>query len=162
MAYPRYQRARDFKRARRTAGNVTISTSLANVDTALDISLAAQVGDYIEYGVLAHITLINGSDAAFDVATIVSGSVVNYFGGSTLAVGNGPWYFGPPSGAGTSIPLMMSGSMLYPLVAADISAGTVTLRLRCIGGGSGAVSLKASSTEPLTVWAKNLGPADPN
>lgn len=158
MAYPRFQRSRDFKRRQRTAGNVTVTAGAADFDTSLDIVLVAQVGDVIEYGVNGRGTMVSGSDGTFDVATIVSSAPVNYFGtGMVAGQGVQSWYI--PNSAG-NFPL--SGSMLYTIVSGDLSAGTVTLRFRRFGGGAGASVVLANATTPFTVWAKNLGPQDPN
>lgn len=166
MSYPRFQRARDFKRTVRTAGNVTFGTTIFNVDTAMDITLTAQVGDAIECSVSGSWnTLATGSDANLSVATVVSGSVVNYITGLTLVVGSGvPGWYAPnrnTTAGVSSIPLTGSAPP-YVVVAGDLSGGAVTLRLRGIGGGTGSHVLNAVTATPFWFWAKNLGPMDPN
>lgn len=52
--------------------------------------------------------------------------------------------------------------MLYTLNTGDISDGTVTLRLYYRQSSSTNRSLSAVSVLPFQVYAKNLGPADPN
>ncbi len=163
MSYPRFQRSRDFKKALRTAGNVTIGTSVINVDTGLDMTLVAEAGDVIEYGINASVATAPGSDGSTTVATLVAGSPVNYFGGAgTLAVGVCPsgWYTPNINVSGMVLPF--GGPVLYTLVSGDISAGTVTLRLRAIGGGGGACAIRSTSSSPMNVYARNLGPLDPN
>lgn len=159
MASPRHQRARAFKTLRRTAGNVTITTTAINVDTALDIALSAQVGDVIEYSVNGRVTPASGSDASFDVATIVSAAPVNYMGAG-LSVGGGVqgWYM-----YNTAVSnLSLTGSAWYTIVIGDLASGIVTLRLRGIGGGTGAHVLQATAASPFMVCAKNLGPVSPH
>lgn len=164
-SYPRFQRARDFKRTQRTAGSVVIGTTILNVDTATDITLTAQVGDYIECSLGGLVSLVTGSDASFSVATIVGGSVVNYISGQVLAVGAGVpnWYCPNRDTAQGVAGWNLSGAASpYAIVAGDLSGGTVTLRVRAIGGGGGAISLWATTGVPFNFWAKNLGPMDPN
>lgn len=162
MAYPRSVRSRSWKTATRTAGSVTVTATAGgiNIDTALDLVLPAQVGDGIRYTVSGRITTASGSDARFDVATIVSAAIANYFGqgvATTSSLGWNAWY-----SPNTTIPWPFAGSALRTLVAGDISGGTVTLRLRGVGAGTGAHVISAVATDPLTVWAENIGPASPH
>lgn len=164
-SYPRFQRARDFKKAVRTAGNVTFGTAAFNVDTAMDLTLTAQVGDCIECSVSGLWNITTGSDASLTVVTIVAGSIVNYITGIVLAVGSGvPGWYGPNrnTAAGVSGSALTGSAAPYVVVAGDISSGAVTLRLRGLGGGTGSHVLNATATTPFWFWAKNLGPADPN
>ncbi len=48
---------------------------------------------------------------------------------------------------------------MYDVTDADVSAGTVTLRLRFKGSHTNAKVLRASSTNPLNWGVVNLGPA---
>lgn len=150
MTYPRFQRARHFKFAERTSGDLTLnSTSWADVDTGLDLDLLAEAGDVIKAGVSA----LMGSEAVearLDVATIVSAAVVNTFGG-TAGV---PGWVGP-SGALTPI----GGSVMYELVSGDIDTGVVTLRLRYQTSTATNKTLEAGTDYPLMWWVRNLGPA---
>jgi len=159
MAYPRFQRARAFKYVTRTAGNLTISSAAAWADltTAMDIALNCQVGDVIEYG-LNGFWSNEASPAYLDVATIVGGSAVNHFlsGGNTANSGVSAWVAQPVSAYKP-----FSGSVLYTVVAGDISSGQVTFRLRCLGSGS-TRTLRATTDMPLQAFAKNIGPVDPN
>jgi hypothetical protein len=163
MAYPRYQAARAFKFFTRTAGNLTLnSTAWADLPTIAatwDAVLAAQVGDVIECSVSA----VWGGEVVYgslDVVTMVSSAPVNAFGGSatsgSLGSGVGAWQ-GPPSvndGSG--------GPVLRTMVGADLSAGTVTLRLRYRTSTATNKTLFASADNSFQFYAKNLGPADPN
>lgn len=157
MAYPRSQRSRAFKFSQRTAGNVTITTAALNIDTALDLTLAAQVGDVIEYAIGGSCTAVSGSNANFDVATIVSAAIVNYFG---LGMTGKAWPGWHVTGIAADLPV--TGAAWRTLVAGDLSSGNVTLRLRGYGGGTGSHILLASTTSPLTVFARNLGPVSPH
>lgn len=161
MSYPRYQAARGFKTARRTAGNVSSPTGWGNFDTALDLVLAAQVGDYIEASVSAFVNSENG-EVALDVGTLVSAAIVNVFSTGTTESSTGSgvagWF------QSNSIFNSIGSPILYPLVAGDLSAGTVTLRLRirntnAPGAGK---SIRANAAQPFVWTVKNLGPADPN
>lgn len=162
MSYPRFQLARSFKRAQRTSGNITLNqTAATDVDAGLDLILAAQVGDLIEYGISGR-TDATASDVGFDVYTWVAGAPVSSFGpglttGLAAAAGVPHWY--APASAFRSIEGPMLGP---PLIAGDLSGGLVTLRLRYAKSAATAKTLNADAATPLTVWAKNLGPADPN
>jgi hypothetical protein len=160
MAYPRHQRSRSFKFATRTAGDLTTaSTTYADVSTALDIVLGAQAGDVIEYGVLLNVAhSANFGVIGFEVYIIVSAAPVNPFGGAA----DGAWRKQPPSGGNMEL---ISGSLMYTLLSGDISAGTVTCRLRwkTVAATPGTITLSADGTNRrATVWAKNLGPASPH
>lgn len=160
MAYPRFQRARDFKYTEQTTGNIVLnSVSWANVNTALDITLTAQAGDCIEYGVSFGYTSEN-VQVFLDVATVVSGSVANTFSKqgpeSASSEGITSW-----RGLG-GINSFHGGSVMYVLQAGDISAGTVLLRLRYRTSPASNKSMYGADDYRLQLWAKNLGPKDPN
>ncbi len=164
MSYPRHQLSRSFKVFRRTAGDLTLTANavwadLPTIGTTWDISLAAQVGDVVEAGLSGVV------DSAvvityFDVVTIVAATATNSFGSGT-AVANAnkgvmAWY------CATTVLNNLAGSILYPLVAGDISAGAVTVRLRTQNATATTRNLHATVDFPLAFWAKNLGPMDPN
>lgn len=162
MSYPRFQRSRDFKTARRTAGDFSPTpsqTAWSNFDTATDVVLVAESGDVIEASVSAFVNNQNG-EVNLDVVTVVSGSPVRAFstGAAETAGTNGVsgWY------KSDNIFGQMTGSILYVLQSGDISAGTVTLRLRVRSGTAAAKAIRASTTTPFAWWVKNLGPQDPN
>jgi len=157
MAYPRHQRSRDFKFLRRVGGNLTLtSATYADVDTTLDLTLAAQIGDVIEYAVLGLFGAENNS-ANLDGYSVVSGAVVNPWAASGTGTAYTGWYKPVTASAWP-----FGGSVMKALVAGDLSAGTVTLRLRGRRDGSTNVSVFGTTDIPLNVWAKNLGPQDPN
>lgn len=153
MAYPRFQRARAFKFSIRTAGDLTLnSTSWANVDTGLDITLNCQVGDVVEVNACG----LWGGEAVggrLSVATIVSAAVVNRVGGTNgvaawFGVDNYMSNFGAP--------------YFYTVQAADISSGVVLLRLQYATNSATNKTLYAGTAYPLLFSAKNLGPVDPS
>jgi hypothetical protein len=159
MAYPRYQAARAFKFSQRTAGSLTAnSTSWANLDTGLDLTLAVQVGDVIECGVSFQ-TENEASTLRLDVGTLVSAAIVNYFGGAVDPGSNyGVSGWTAPGGIAASV----SGSVMKTIVAGDISAGAVTLRLRYRTDSAANKTVHGVAARPFQFWAKNLGPSDPN
>lgn len=164
MAYPRHRLARAHKFVTRTSGDLTLNSTswadLPGVGTSLDIVLAAQVGDTIEVGV----SMALGGNTVYsfmNVATIVAAAVVNY----VIAV--------PSSSSGAGVKAWqqtgnvasdagLGGSVMYTLVAGDISAGTVTLRPRYRTGTAANKTLNGTAADPFHFWAKNLGPQDPN
>lgn len=164
MTYPRYQAARAFKFFTRTAGNLTLnSTAWADMPTigsTWDAVLAAQVGDTIECGVSA---VWGGENvfASLDVCSVVSAAYVSAWGGSAISgsagSGVGAWQHaqgGINDGSG--------GAIMRALIAGDISAGTVTLRLRYRTSTAANKTLFANADNSFHFYAKNLGPADPN
>jgi hypothetical protein len=143
----------------RTAGDIAlgavVTPTWADVNTGLDLVLAAAVGDIIEYGISG--LLGSGTDTFFDVATIVSSAVVTYFssGTSTATAGGASGWYGP-----NGLIFPVTGSLMSPaLVSGDISGGNVTLRLRYSKGASSGRTLYASAGDPLIVWAQNWGAA---
>lgn len=146
-----------YARAKRTAGSLTLnSTVWANVDTGLDLTLNAVAGDVIEYGISSS-SPSAAVDLYMDVVTVVSGSPVNSFGfdaapaNPTTSFGIAAFY-APPS-----MYAIISGSFFRTLVSGDISAGTVTLRLRYATGTATNRTLNAAASLPTEVWARNLG-----
>lgn len=145
------------KHVRRVSGSFNLNnTSWTDLDVNLDLTLPAQTGDVVEVGLTA-IWVSNPVVGLLDVATLVSGSPVSYFSNGT----------GTPAGDGicgwsgqASATRPVSGWAQHTLLSGDISAGTVTLRLR-YKTGSGTKTLTADTTDPLQFAAKNLGPAAP-
>lgn len=146
-------------RKNRTSGDLNLaSTNWASVDTGLDLTLAAAVGDIIEIGLSTRTH--SGQSAAehyMNVASIVSGSIVN-----TAECGS----YSPPSGGegvqawmgnNNVTPQDFSGSIIWGAVqAGDLdTSGNLTLRLIYRTAGGGTRVLRADSTDPFQVWAKN-------
>lgn len=138
------------RRAVRTAGTLSVtSTTFTAADTALDLTMPAATGDIIEVAPngLWGPEAITGE---MDVATMVSGSPVNYVSGSN-ARGVGGWS-GPASQSES-----IGGPVQYTLVAGDISGGNVTLRLMVKVLTAGTKTLFAQSNSyPLYFSVKNL------
>jgi len=150
-----------YAAAKRASTSITLnSTTWANVDTGLDLTLNASTGDVIEY--VPSMFGPNGYNVAvaFDVATIVSGSVVNVFStdGAANNTYNGisGWYW--TNSSIINIYATVSGSAFYTLQAGDISSGTVTLRLRYKSDSATNRVLYATVDNLLKVWARNHGP----
>lgn len=147
----------DFKS--RTSGSFTAnSTNWTNLDTGLDIVLAAQAGDVIEVGV-NYQAENEASTFRLDVATIVSGAVVNYFGGATDPGSNyGVSGWTAPGGTPSSI----SGSVMRTLASGDISNGQVTLRLRYRTDSAANKTIHAQSARPFQFSAKKTNASAAN
>lgn len=166
MAYPRFQLARAHRQARRTTGNITVTsgtwTDLDPTGTApardLDLPLEAQVGDVIDIYCAGRWEAHGSAYAALDAASVdAAGSPVNYASTATSTPAGDaviPW-FGYPAA------ITFSGSIMFVVAAGDIVSGRVRLRLRMRAtSGSGKI-LNASTSIPLVWNAKNLGPSDP-
>lgn len=142
---------------RRTAGNLTLnSTSWADVGLA-DLTIAAAAGDELKVELSSSANKGSAVGLVMDVATIVSGSPVNYLstGGGASDFGNGSWYIGGAvAGADQRI---AGGPRPYTVQAGDISGGNVTLRLRYRLTGAGTYTMFANATLPTDFWAINLG-----
>jgi hypothetical protein len=152
MAYPRFRRARNHKLLYYTAGDFTISsTTFITLSASMDLTLQAQVGDTIEYGIHG-IWNNNAVNSRLDVATVVGGSPVNYFSGAPQGM---PAWVGL-SGTYSSI----TGVAMRVLTATDVSGGVVTLRLLAKVDAATAKVINGSASTPLMVYAKNLGPVD--
>lgn len=160
MAYPRFQRSRDFKIDIVNSQFTISSTSWVNATGTSDIVLPAQSGDIIEVQMEARYDgQTAGDEYKFvDVATIVGGSPVNYFGNGSAdpAAGEGihSWY---GSGQGIGDYQSVGGGSVRELVVGDISNGAVTLRVRVRGD-----TVTGRDIVIYKWWAKNLGPQDPN
>lgn len=145
----------DIVSASRSSGNITLNgTSWANVDTGLDLVLNAVAGDWIDVSPSGRLAAGAGSTHTFfDVATIVGGSPVNYFGtaGGASEEGINGWRCQDTADA------RITGSALRQLVSGDISSGTVTLRLRYRQDTAGNRLFVAGTSNPFKWWAKNLG-----
>lgn len=140
------------KRVKRTSGNITLnSTSWANVDTGLDITFTGvSAGDWVDYstGFLLASAAVNVN---LDVCTVVSGSPVNYLGaaGGGSDVGGMCWY------SPASVDTPVSGTIAYQVQSGDLSAGSLTLRLRYRSASATNRTLQATSTNPCIVSARH-------
>ncbi len=146
-----------FATARRNTGNLTLnSTSWANVDTGLDLTLSASTGDVIE-ATLSGTWNADAVQCCLDVVTVVSSSPVNSFAtGTTVTAstleGVGAWL------GNNGIQSDISGSFFYTVVAGDISGGNVLLRLRYRTTSAANKALIATANVPFVVFARNHGP----
>lgn len=161
MPYPRFQRARTHKFAVRSTGDIpVVTTTFAALDaTLLDLTLDAAIGDVIEIGLSASAShLTSGGLIAFDVGTISStGAIVNRISGASEGVS--AWRENRATGGEIAA---ISGSVFYSVGATDLVGTFITLRLLA-RTGSGTMNVHADgATRRLQVWAKNLGPVDPN
>lgn len=155
MAYPRSRRSRAHKVTTRTSGNISAvaSTAYTNVDTALDITIGAQVGDMLEVGLSAFAVTVAGSGLGFNACSVVSAAPVNNY--ATGSLGHAAWWMPANNPAGLS----RGGSLFYTVVAGDLSSGNVTSRLRYIDDiASGTHTIYAGSVLALMFSVKNLGP----
>jgi len=115
---------RPTARAKRTSGYITLSsTTWANVDTGLDLTIAAEEGDVLAVSLAGLLGAASGQGCGIDVVTVVSGSPVNSLSGQNGA-GDYGWLYTGVAEAG------LTGTIQYPVVAGDISGGNVILRLR--------------------------------
>lgn len=118
-------------RARRTAGDYTLnSTTWANVDTGLDLTVAAVAGDVLQVSASG----LWGAQAVvgmLDAATIVSASPVNYISGGGGASDQGVMaWWGTASTVTATLNVPIGGGLQYVVQAGDIDGGNVVLRLR--------------------------------
>ena len=146
-----------FATARRTAGNLVLnSTSWANVDTGLDLTLNASVGDVIEVAFSA-IWSSQAVEGPLDVVTVVSAAPVSSFGSGAAVVAGTHYgvtaWFGAPG-----ITSSVGGSAFYTLLSGDVSGGTVVLRLRYRTITAANKTIFAYAPIPMVVSAKNHGP----
>lgn len=151
----------DYMRAKRTSGNLSLASSLvwANLDTGLDLTLAADSGDVIEV-CLSCWWSNEANEQYLDVVTLVSGSPVNSFG-YDAAPANPSTSYGI---SGWAIPASRfeprSATAWRKLAAGDVSGGNVVLRLRYASQNATARTLYATAAQPLEFWARNHGPVE--
>jgi len=152
---PAPQLVKDYARATRSSGNITLNgTAWADVDTGLDLVLNAAVGDIIEVEPSGRLAAgAGGTDTYFDVATIVGGSPVNWFGTAGGATDEGVegWR------CNSTVDSRVVGAVARTLVSGDISSGTVTLRLRYRQDSAGNRLFVAGTSNPFAWHAKNIG-----
>lgn len=145
----------DFAMVKKTAGDYTSLTSStwANVDTSLDLVVAARAGDYI----FVSLSALHGSAAQqhfIDCAIIVAGAVQHSVGSGEITTTTGEGIMGWGKESGTLSWVQGAATVPYLVQSNDVVNGTVTLRLRY--RASGAVTLYASAGNPLFFWAMVL------
>lgn len=147
--------------ARKTRGGSNISfnnTSFTAVDSAtLDITLTnVLAGDWIEVGLSCRVNN-EAVELDLDAQTIVAGSPVNSVGfaqGSGVPLptsGVGAWLC--PSGQLVN----PGGSVLYQVTSADLTSGSLTLRLMGKTASATARTILCSNNGPIMFWVRNLG-----
>lgn len=145
-----------LKQKIRTAGPYWLSTTTwSNLDIALDISLPAKVGDWIEAG-LSYFAGIQSPDVYFDVVTIENTIMRNSFatkGPLPSNVHRGVSAWAAAGGARASV----GGSVPYQLKAEDVGGGQVYLRIRRRNSTSTQRVIGAEPNIPFEFWARNLG-----
>jgi len=137
----------------------TISNgSWAAVDsTNLVLTIPAILGDILAIGINAF-WQNNNVFSALTVATIVSGSVVNFIDNGTTTAGTdgiAGWNdtnTATSPGAGQSI----TGEFMWTVESGDISTGNVTLHLYGYGFGAGK-KITCRTGYPIQFYVKNLG-----
>jgi hypothetical protein len=147
---------RPFKTARRTSGDITLNnTSWTDLDTGLDLTLPAAVGDVIEaqpngkYG-------IQNTFVFLDAVTVVAGSPVTSFSSGTgTPASEGVTGWEGPVGAEENT---FGPPISIPLASGDLSAGTVTVRLRYRNNDATTRVFKANTNAGFYWKLTNLGP----
>lgn len=149
---------KDYVEVIRTAGDITLNqTAVTVVHTALDIVIAADEGDLIEFGIQGIVSAVNAAPCGFDVYTMPSGSTVNPFGPGVSASmagvqGSQGWVTGSTNNVS-----QLSGSVTRVMVSGDVAAGATTLRMLYAKTNTTARTLFAQTNLPLKVWAMNHG-----
>lgn len=138
----------------RSSGDIsTASSSWADLDSNLDLTVTAKAGDVLLITLSARWSN-EAVSTGVDAATMVSGSPVNYISGGA----GGASHFGVQGWfAAGSVNATTGTAILYTVQAGDVSAGTVTLRLRYRGSTSGTHTMKGDSNNPIQFGVVNLG-----
>lgn len=158
----RYLLAQRFKFLRITAGTWTIPTSWGTIiATTYDITLPAQVGDVLQVSLNGWHQL-NTMNRYLDVASVVSGTLTNYYGqGGSTPTGT---YLGVGGWRGlnnSSVYNGIAGSIMYTVVAGDLVNGFVTSRI--VGkADSGTPVIDVSANQPLFFSVENIGSQKPH
>lgn len=141
-----------LSRVKRTAGDLIINATGWNDVGIADVTVAASAGEWVSVGA-NFVVFAATNNINFDVCTVVSGSPVNYLGGSGSAgeSGLGGWF------AEQDININVSGEVPYQVQAGDLSSGQVTFRLRYRAANTASRTIGASSGRPAFFWARVLG-----
>lgn len=134
------------------AGDITVSgATYGEISSGLRLSIAANPGDVLEYGLNAFSNPSGGSNGQFDAATLNgSNAIVNYFGcdgGATDSIGG--WL------TVASTYGWLQGAAFYTVVAGDIFNGRVTVTLIGRMAGAGTTTIEADATNPAFAYLKN-------
>jgi len=151
----------DWGQTRRESGNFTLNnTSWQNLDTGLDITLAAATNDIIEVAISA-LTGSEAVDVFFDCVTVVSGTATTSFatGGAAASIPAG--HQGIQCWRGNDgVLASLGGCMWLKLTSGDIASSTVTLRLRYRTGTATNKNVYAVTNNPFVFTARNHGPVE--
>jgi hypothetical protein len=148
-----------YARFKRTAGSLTINgtswADLPTIGTTWDLTLNATAGDVIETAI-CFFWNNEAVEGQLDVVTVVGGVVTNSFGGDAAPSNTHNGILSWRGGASRFE--YVGGNFFRTLVAGDISANTVTLRLRCKTGTAANKTIGATVDAPFEWWARNNGP----
>lgn len=137
--------------ARRTSGSLTpASTSWANLDTGLDLVIAATAGQWIEVGLSGNWSS-EATSGCIGANTVDGGNSITGTAEASTTEGVQAW-----RGSNAAVS-PIGGSVLYQVVSGDISGGNVTIRFRIRCTSAVTKTLFATSDKPLQVWARNVG-----
>lgn len=162
MAYSRFQQARAHRFIKYTGGNITCNQTAVTAlhATDLDMTIEAQIGDVLEYGMSGRTDAV-AQFIALDVYSIVAGNRVNPFAqglSTSMATTDGVSGWLVPS---TAVAQNISGSALKVVEFSDLANGAILLRPYYAKTTTTARAIMANLNSPLMVWVKNLGPSDP-
>lgn len=134
------------------SGMAVNSTTWTDLNTALDLTLAAATGDWVTAEPMGAWSTTGATFGAMDIVTVVAGSPVTSFatGGAPSNTSFGTYAWGGP----TSTFAPFGGALRYQLQSGDISGGNVTLRIRVRTDAAIAKSIHCSSVEPFFFSAR--------
>ena len=142
--------------SRRPSGDLTLnSTSWANVDTGLDLTIPATAGDEIEVTGSWLVSASGTAEVYFDAVSVVSGSPVNAWGTDGAETGTTEGIQAWRAVANNFL-CCAAGGATRPVVSGDLSGGNLTLRLR-YRISSSSRTMFAGANRHILFSAKNLG-----
>lgn len=141
-----------------SGGNITLaqSTTWANLDNNLDLSIAAAAGDIITFHLNLQFLLVAGSQVQIDVRMVTSGN----YAGTAVETNSGGGIPGWCSHGFTGQDAI-AVSYPYTVVSGDISSGVVAarLRVRVTDAAALAQTIYRTTDVPIRFWAVNNGPS---
>jgi hypothetical protein len=149
-----------WSRATGVAGSITLNNTAAFAEVAaasggpgtggLDLTIAAASGDVIQ---VSGVWEMSGATVgvAFDVASIVTGSAVNWIGQSSGSNANNGLMVYPSAFTG-----VLGFSVLYTVQSGDISGGNIKLRLYYLSFAATNRLLVRTSTGPAFLAVANF------
>lgn len=136
-------------RAVRTAGDIAFTaTAWAEVSSSIRCTVPAAAGDVLQVSPAFYTQETLGLVTFFDIATVVSGAVLNHFG--TTADGLIAILALVPAAP-------HAGSFQYVVQAGDVSAGTVTVTLIAKNASAGTKTITGGTDADLRLSVVNLG-----